>query len=343
MKVLLFLNGPEGWQTGIEDGFTSMKNAGEVSELKFFYLHDIASKHGIETAQSRAMEIAREFLPTAIAIFHIGNTNISNEFLANLRNIPSTPLLMYDEGDMYGSWAKPITIPMKRVIKAVDVVSIRGMGKFRKQVSKLNKTIIFTPNHADIARYDSEPGILRERSRKLVFVGNKTKPRFGASIRRLPGAKQREVFVKHMGENFPDEFYVYGSGWDNLIGNRGPIDFAKQLEIYRNTWINVSYEHYPNIPYFFSNRLPIALLAGTINVCHYRKGYEHFFKGQNFIFFYNDFDEATDIVKYLFSLDEEDLIARAYRARAFALAHLHPDIVWKNFLRNSLEASRNGK
>lgn len=336
MKILLLLNGPEGWQTGIEDGYSFLKEVGEIEDFKCLYLHNLATNEGSVIAFEKAISVATEFQPTMIVIFHIGHIPLTDSFIAQVRNLPTKPILVYDEGDMYGSFAKPLTKPMKRILKAADVVSIRGLGEFREKISKFNSKIIYTPHHADIARYDVDPHILKERKQELVFIGNKNKPRFGGSIRRLPGAREREAFVRHIGNHFPDKFHLYGNGWNGFSGNQGPVGFADQLEVYKNSWITVSYEHYPNIPYYFSNRLPIALLAGSLYVSHYHEGYENMFRGRDFIFFFKSIEESVDIIKYVLSLDNDERIARAYRARAYSLKYLHPTVVWKNFHQNVL-------
>lgn len=334
MKVLLYLNGPEGCQTGIEDGFLYLKTIRLIEDIEWFYMDHFAKKHGVDAAISHAQNIADYFKPTVIVIFHVGNLKLDKIFYRNLRSISSAPTIVYDEGDMYGGWAKPITKSLKIAIAQSDMVSIRGLGKFHKSISNYNKKIFYTPHHADIARFDTEPFILSERSNKLVLIGNRVKPRFFSSIRRLPGAKEREAFIKTMGEAFSNEFVLYGNGWDGFIGNRGPVDFYKQLDVYRDSWITVAYEHYPEIPYYFSNRLPIALLAGSLYVCHYHEGYENLFKNCDFIFFYKNNNEAIDIVTYLHSLSNEDLLDRSMRAREFALRTLTPNVVWFNFINN---------
>lgn len=335
MKTLLFLNGSEGCQTGIEDGFNHLKSIGEVSELKWFYLDDTVNKIGLDAALTGALQLAESFQPKLIVVFHIGKLSITAQFVNALKNLSSKPMLAYDEGDMYGTWAKPVTESMKLIIKMADVVSIRGLGAFFEEISKLNSHVIYTPHHADIARFDQEPFLLVNRTNKLALIGNKVSGRLSL-IRRLPGAKERECFVRSMGEAFDEEFVLHGNGWAGFKGNRGPVDFYKQLDVYRDSWVTVAYEHYPEIPYYFSNRLPIALLAGSLYVCHNHKGYENMFNGCDFIFFFDTNSEAVDLVNYLHSLSKEDLFERSQRARAFALKYFTPSVIWGNFFKNVL-------
>jgi len=340
MNILLLLNGTEGCQTGIEDGFSHLKSKGIIDSLYWFYLDDYAKKNSMKLALKESLVIAEKLQPTMIIIFHIGKSKISNEYMLGLRRLSSNPTLVYNEGDMYGTWAKPVTISMKVVMKAVDVVSICGLGKFYEQIYKINKKIIYTPNHADIARFNKKPFILEERKNKLVLVGNKVKPKLFSAIRRQPGAKQRESLINCLSDTFSKEFVLHGNGWDGLISNQGSVDFYQQLEVFKESWITVSYEHYPEIPYFFSNRLPIALLAGSLFVCHYNKGYENMFKGCDFIFFFKTNSEAIDLINYIHSLSKEDLLARSKRARKFSLKYFHPHVVWENFYNNVLALTK---
>jgi len=336
MKVLLLLNGPEGWQTGIEDGFVYLKKTGVIESLEWFYFEASSRKSGSREAISKMLDLSEVFQPDLIVMFHIGNFPISNEVIAKLKNLSSNPMLAYDEGDMYGTWAKPITKSMKTIMKQADVVSLRGLGEIYEKIRKLNDRIIYTPHHADIARFDREPYVLSMRKNKLVLIGNKLKPRLISSIRRFPGAREREGFVKSMGAAFPNDFVLYGHGWDGFVGNRGSVDFQKQLDVYRDSWITVAYEHYPEVSYYFSNRLPLALMAGSLYVCHYHKGYENIFKGCDFIFFFKTHAEAIDLIYFIHSLGKEELLARSKRARAFALKYYHPNVIWKNFYDNVL-------
>jgi hypothetical protein len=337
MRVLLLLNGPEGWQTGIEDGFNHLQSIGMIEKLEWFYLDAFSKKESVEAAISTAIDMSENFQPDLIVIFHIGSFPVTDKFISRLKGLDSQPILAYDEGDMYGTWAKPILKSMKTVIKRSDVVSLRGLGKIYEQIRKLNDRIIYTPHHADIARFDKEPYLLSERKNKLVLIGNKVKPRLLSSIRRMPGAREREEFVKAMGRAFPKDFVLHGNGWDGFVGNQGPVEFQKQLDVYRDSWITVAYEHYPEIPYYFSNRLPIALMTGSLYVCHYHKGYENIFKDCDFIFFFKTYEEAVDLINYIHSLSKDDLMARSVRARAFSLKYYHPNVVWKNFYNNLLE------
>ena len=334
MKVLLFLNGFDGCQSGIEDGFKNLMITNRITELNWFYYQDFAKKESIERTINKMKEMANDQKPDLIVFFHVGNFYINEKIISDFKNISSKPIIVYDEGDMYGTWAKPLTKNIKIMMKCSDSVSIRGLGKFEKTVKKYNENVFYTPHHNDIARFIMDPFVFPEKKKDIILIGNKVKPRILSSIRRLPGAAGRENFVKKMGDYFPNEFKLYGNGWSGFKCDQGPVDFYSQNEYYRNTLITVAYEHYPEIPYYFSNRLPMALMNGSLYVCHEHGGYKELFPENDFIFFFNDENEAKAIIEKIKTLEVEDLKARSIRARDFALKYYHPNVVWDNFLTN---------
>ena len=200
-------------------------------------------------------------------------------------------------------------------------------------MSRWNKNIIYTPQHNDVARFDTgdEPSAVRDHD--LILIGNHTRPRVLGGLRSISGVRERAEFARHMATHFGGRFKLYGNGWEGFRCNCGPVDFQRQVEYYRNTWVTVAYEHYPEIPYYFSNRLPAALMAGSLYVCHYHPGYETIFPEGDFIFFFRSNREAVDIVNYIFSLEKGDLLARSHRAAEFAKKRYSPEVAWRRFFR----------
>jgi hypothetical protein len=339
MKTLLFLNGPLGWQTGIEDGFNHILQMNLISDLKWFYFHDYAKTSSLNDALTEMMRISKNYLPELIVFFHASDLPVSKSYLRNLKELSSKPIIVYDDGDMYGGICKPINNRMKTLLKEADAVSIRGLGKFYRTIAKYNNNIFYTPHHADIARFDKDPHILHDRKYPIVLIGNRIRGKI-SPVFRIPGAEGRESFVMHIGKSFPSMFYVFGDGWNGFSGNQGPVDFQLQIDICKDSWITVAYEHYPQIPYYFSNRLPIALLSGSLYVCHYHEGLENIFRNCDFIFFFKTNQEAVDIIQYLFSLSKDDLLGRSQRAREYALKNYTPQIVWQNFFNNVIRTSK---
>lgn len=332
MKTLLFLNGPEGCQMGIEDGFSYLQYTGEISDLKWFYFNAFTINDNSSDCLSKMIDVASNFRPQLIVFFHIGNFPITNEFLVKLRQLPSKPIIVYDEGDMYGGWVKPLTRSMKSILKHADIVSIRGLGKWYESVKKYNSNIIYTPHSNSLLRQTKNLIPTEFKKDKLIFIGNKVTSRLGR-VFRLPGAWGRENLVNYLSNYFSGKLKLYGNGWNDYSGNMGILEFNNQVKICASSLIQVSYEHYPNIPYYFSDRLPIALASGQIYVCHYHNGYENIFHGCDFIYFFKTTKESIDIINYILSLDSKELNEKSIRAKIFADKFLSPEIVWGNFYR----------
>lgn len=333
MRTLLFLNGPEGCQKGIEDGFLNLRETNKIKEMKWFYHLDYLKTHSVEQTKNKMLEKAQDFQPELIVFFHIGDFPVSDNFFTSFRKIASAPKIVYDEGDMYGGWAKPINAQMKIAIRNADVVSIRGLGKWYKSVKKLHQNVIYTPHSNSLHRLSKNIILSEKRNREIIFIGNRVISKLG-NIRRLPGASKREKTVLDLSRHFNSDLFLYGNGWNNLPGNKGPLEFDEQVKVCSNHWFHLSIEHYPSIPYYFSDRLPIALSSGQIYVCHYHKGYTEMFRNTDFIYFFKTETEAIDILNYLRSLSSRQLYSKSVNAKKWADNNLSPIVIWNNFYSN---------
>lgn len=335
MKTLLFLNGKKGSQMGIEDGFNYLYESNTISKLKWFYFEAYSKKTSSIKCMDKMLEIANDYSPELIIFFHISKFPINKEFILRLKNIDSKPIITYDEGDMYGGWAKPITPSMKILIKYSDVISVRGLGSFYDTIYKVNKNIVLTPNNNWLHRLTKDLIINPKKKIKIISIGNRINSRLG-NLFRLPGAYERERLIKNISSIFKNNFSLYGNGWKGYYADRGPINFNDQPKLCNESWIQLTYEHYPDIPFFFSDRIPIALSSGQIVVTNYKKGYDELFKGTEFIYFYKNVFDAIEILYYLTSLSEEQLYEKSQQAKEWSDKNLNPEIVWANLFNRIL-------
>lgn len=328
MKVLLLIHGKLNSEVSIEQSFERMFQEGIFSDIQKFYYMDFFGKHGEEATKQKIKDLSLSFLPDFIFLFHVAKFPIDREFINSIKQIKSKPKLIYDEGDIYGGWAKPITKSMKVVMRNADFVSIRGKGSWLKRIQKYNSNIIYTPHCASLSHLFQDNQLLKTRNRKFVFIGNSVKSRIG-NIRRLSGAKEREQFVREMSLLFPHEMEVFGRGWEKLKTNKGATEFKDQLSIDSQNWFHISYEHYPEVSHYYSDRLPIALLAGQIYLTHFHEGYDEIFEGCKFMFFFKTNEEAKNQMNYLASLGDEELLKLSHEAHEFAKQNMLPEVVWK--------------
>ena len=330
MNILLLLNSSINSQKGIEDGFSSLVDSNLIKTLEFFYYESYYKQYNLIQTQSEIERICDILKPNIIVLFHIAKIPFVLNYWNRLK-LKHDFIFVYDEGDMYGGWAKPMTKSMKEIMKFADFVSIRGLGKWYNTVNKYNKNILYTPHSNSLYRQTKSLKFNITRSKEVVFIGNRVNSRVG-NIRRLSGASQRENTLKKISVKLEGKLSIYGNGWNDYIGNKNKLEFEKQVEICSKSWFHLSYEHYPEIPYYFSDRLPISLACGQIYICHYHKGYEQMFKGCDFIYFYNTPSEALDIINYLMSLPIDELKIKSENAINYCKSFLSPLIVWRQML-----------
>ncbi len=338
MKALLFLNGPDSCQASVEDGFNHCVAKGILSAVDFFYFEDFAKSNGADKAKIKMHDLVKSFLPDLIVLFHFRDFPIDNSFFEKIKSIVPDSKIIYDEGDMYGGIFKPITSTMKVCMYAADVISIRGLGCWHDEVSSFKKKIIYTPHCASLNRISDGLELNMKKTKKSVLIGNSVYTIF-KGLHFLPGSSGRVRLVKELTRSLGNRFDVYGNGWEKFSSNRGRIPFQQQVQVCNDSWIQVAFEHYPKVSYYFSDRLPIALSCGQIYVCHFHEGYDQIFKGCDFIYFFKTPKEAVDIINYLFSLEDNVLIEKSKRARQFAQQYFHPKVIWKNFILNLIDSN----
>ncbi|MBC7696712.1 MAG: hypothetical protein H7141_14840 [Burkholderiales bacterium] len=339
MKAFLLIHGEDGTERSIENGFQNLVNIGKLTSMEFLYYQAESRRIGVMEVQDEILKRVIKYQPTLIIIFHVGKFTITSGFVKAMKAIDSKPLLVYDEGDIFGGLAKPITKSMKIVIRGADYVSIRGLGPWRDAIKKINPNIIYTPHCASISYSNEHFSLNFKRDKRILFIGNCTKSKLGM-FRRLPGSAGREQIVKYISKCFSDIFDVYGSGWQNLKTSRGLLKFNDQMKVANESWFHFSFEHYPKVSHYYSDRLPISLLAGQIYICHYHEGYEQIFKDCDFIYFYRTKQEAKQIIQNLLQEDESILRHKSEHAHEFAKKNMLPNIVWERFF-NNLPKTRN--
>lgn len=86
-------------------------------------------------------------------------------------------------------------------------------------------------------------------------------PRF----RGLPGSKQRRLLARHLRRQLGSDFRLAGTGWP-ARWNVDRIPFEQQTEFVRCARVLANWDHFPDLSAYFSDRLPIAMLAGRPQV-----------------------------------------------------------------------------
>ena len=113
---------------------------------------------------------------------------------------------------------------------------------------------------------------------------------------------------------------------------KATLDFNRQGEVIRDSWISVNWHHFDKIPMYSSDRLPISLACGIPHITNYQPGYEHVYDKIPGLFIIKSPQEALDISLYILSLNVERRNELGYQAAEYARTHLESTLVYKNIV-----------
>jgi hypothetical protein len=311
-----------GDQRGPRQTFETLRAGGVLDEVAIFPFLFEAAQHGADAARQRLIERAADLQPDIIIWSHVSRFPVTDGDLAELRSLPSRPLICFIDIDPWGRWRKPITRPMRRLITAADVVYLScGDGRMAKQFCRAGAADVrHLVQTYDASRFGGEPPPAGPRRFDVVMVGNRITSR--VPLRRLPGAREREQLARELGSRFGDRFGLFGEGWDGFTGARGPVAFDDQGTINRSAWVAAGWDHFAKTPRYFSNRLPIALASGTPYVGNDVPGLDALVPPGSGVLTAPTPTAVADVVTELLALPHDELVALGQRAVEAAEHHL---------------------
>jgi hypothetical protein len=328
-----------GDQVGPRQALDHLLATGELSAVSIFpLLWEIQRRKSQGAALEALFELTRR--SDLILWQSVGSLPISEEYLRKLRDSVSTHFLAYQDGDPWGGFHKPLSPAMVAMAKTADLVFLCGLGSMSEIFRRAGaKRVLYCSHSADTLRFGKNPPPAAERPFDAVMIGNLVTSRI-PFLYGLPGARRRFEAARKLGRCFGQRFAVFGSGWPSLPYVHGPIRFDQQEEINQQAWVTAGWDHYDRIPYYFSDRLPIALLSGVPHVTNQQPGYEHIFPPESGIFFAKTPDEMVDLVGHLLSRPVPERIALGLSARRLAEDRLVATAVFGGMVRTVLRESR---
>ena len=341
MKLLYLPNESlPNWQMGARVALKRLQELGILSELEIFSF----LQRPPTTALAEILSLAQRLEPDVILFTKIDKFPVTASWFDALKAVRSTPLIAYYDADIYGRVFKRFTPQMAIMSRYADEVFLCGLGS-NAQLFESNgaKSISLCPHSASLRQFGSDWTPTPDRKFDVVLIGNRIQSRLGLlnHVRwgRMPGAFDREALVRRLGSVFGKRFAVFGRGWDGFPGNHGTVPFDRQLEILRSSWISVGYEHFPGTPFYFSDRLPIALLSGVAHAVHFHPGYDILFGNGCELLWADSPEQLVDVVHFALSMGPAFLDELGKRGREFALARLTADVAYGNMIQ-ALVAAR---
>jgi hypothetical protein len=319
-------------QLGFRRPLANLVDAGLIASASVFSLQ-WRMRNGGDPEQHRQDLIARvrDFQPDFVLMQHLGSTGLTDRHFSAMRASSSFEFV-YHEADPYSRFLHPLPRSARAAGRAADVTFTVGSGVFADNFRRAGATDVRWASHVfESERYRrTNIGSDHVRSHDVVVVANRNKPRF----RGHPNWRDRIAFVSHLQERFGDRLAVYGNGWTGP-GAMGPVDPTSQDVAIRSAWISANWDHYAAEPYYFSNRLPISLAAGSIHATTHHPGYDSLFpeETKRFLIFGKTGRGLGDAIeRVLTETGPEERIAASMLGQEFAHKYYRQDSQLVDFI-----------
>jgi spore maturation protein CgeB len=339
MKLLYLPNETEldnkNMQIGPRKAFQHLLDEGELTGIEIFsFLYESKKCGNYREVRDKIISLAKEFQPDIIFWQHIDYFEINDDFIQELLNIDSKPKLIYHEADPYGRYIKRINNNMRVLFRHSDAVFMVGLGIFADLAKEAGaKRVYFAPHNFETVRSGSDWIPTSTRENELVMIANaigyvKVPGRY------FPGSQRRIDLGKKLSKRFGKQFALYGKGWDGLEASRGKLPFDQQEQAIHSAWLSINWDHFDEVPFYFSNRLPISLAAGVVHVTTWHPGYDQLFRDcKGGLYAAKSVDEAVELAQYLLSQPRDFLIEEGQKGKEFVFNHLEANIVYGNIIK----------
>jgi hypothetical protein len=320
-------------QIGGRAAFDEMARAGLIGELRAYsFLAEFhARRNNREAAHRALLEQVRSFRPDILFWQHPSGYPLSHEFLREVRAAAGAPIIAYHEADPFDRRYKLVPNEVSVLYQHSDVFFTVGLGAARQLFSRIraHPRFHYSPSCVDRERFGAEPPrVDRIGSRyDAVMIGT-----IGTRIRGLypqPFSGHRIRLARGLARQFGDRFATFGAGWPTGTNNRGLIPYASQTSVIHTSRMSMMWDLYPGYTFYFSDRLPIALLSGIPFVTNRRCGLDIVLAGAPGVYLADSIADAIDIAVYLRSLPLEEIVSIGLSERAWALANLEARVVFR--------------
>jgi spore maturation protein CgeB len=276
MKLLVMLN--ENSAGAHDDVYRAIDNCIHKGIISEKYIYPFLAKLSVGAKEKEVLNeilnFCKSYLPDLILWMHTGKFNISKNIIREIRNLKSGPIMGYWDGDIYQSLFQSVPNEVLNLSAECDVIFLQGFGDMsRKMEAKGCKDIRFVPAFGDEKRFYPIKNSKKEYD--IVMIGNYITSRNPFRIT-LPGTKFRKEIADAFSERYGNKFAVFGNNWKGSYA-KGIVPYFEQHKIYSKSRVAFSINSNSG-KYYFSDRLPIAMLAGIPIIQNYEEGFDELFK-----------------------------------------------------------------
>jgi len=320
MKILVMLNeNAERAHSDVYRAFDYFKNNKIIYDYRVYpFLARLNRGLSEKAVNTEICEHVDDFLPDAILWMHTTNLAISSLTFRKIYLLSPHTVMGYWDGDLYDQHYKPVPRQMRKLASRCDVTFLQGFGETSDVLKKHGcHNIRYVPAFADPMRFKKVRNT--HKLYDVVFVGNNIESK-NPFRRSMGGTVLRQEIVKEFSDHFNEKFAVFGLGWKGASA-RGKVDYLKQAELYSQSRITIGVNHI-NGKYYFSDRLPIAMISGIPIIYSYEQGFEEIFAECDNLLFFKTKQEALELATSLLTEQQQKLDLMGDQLHSFALKHL---------------------
>lgn len=306
MKLLVLLNeNPAGAHDDVHRALENCYDKGIITD-KFIYpfLARLTECKKEKEVLKEIVEISKNYQPDLILWMHTDKFKIKQDTIKVLRSLKNKPVMGYWEGDLYQSPFRPITNELLKLYANCDVVFVPGFGEMTNKMKKNGcKDIRYVPLFGDDKRFYPIKN-LQKKEYDIVMIGNNVKSR-NPFRRNLPAMNLRANVINNFSLKYQNRFAIFGLGWKGNSA-KGPVAYLDQHKIYSKSRIAISVNN-ADAKYYFSDRLPIAMLSAIPIVHNYEEGFDKMFDDCNGLKFFKSINEALQVCEELLKKSDDEL------------------------------------
>lgn len=316
-------------QVGVRNAFERLVVQGKIQRLAVSSFYSRTTQLGSYPAYRQELVAAvTEMQPDILFVQHIAGSMFDDDIWRDLLAASPRSTLVYHDEDPYDRWVKRIDRPMRALLRHVHVAFISGFGFLAEAYSRLGaERVCYLPHYFDSERFGLLEGH-EEPEFDLVAIASCGR-RKRLPLLFVPGGRRRYRLFEKLSAIYGRRFALFGAGWDGLAAARGVLPFIEQERAIRKARISVNWDHFDEIPFYCSDRLPISLAVGVPHVTSYHSGYEQMFAGCRGLYWGKTPQEIVDCVAWLLSRSDDDLRAEGEAAREWVRDNLEANSVFQ--------------
>ena len=306
MRLLLLLNeNPAGAHDDVYRAIKNCQTQGLIADNFIYpFLARLAEGKKQKEVSKEIIEIAQNYHPELILWMHTDKYKVNQDAINGLQSLNSKPIMGYWDGDLYQSTYRPAPNAMLELSSSCDVVFIQGFGEMTEKMKKKGcKDIRFVPAFGDNNRFFPIKSD-RRREYDIVMIGNNISSRNPLKTT-LPGTRLRKEIVYELSKKYQDKFAIFGQNWKGKSA-KGVANYLSQHKIYSKSRVAISVNNYKG-KYYFSDRLPIAMLSGIPIVHNYEEGFNELFNDCKDIRFFKSIEGAIEHCEELLAKNDDEL------------------------------------